>query len=59
VQWVGRSRRGGRFGTTTARTTEAGLEAQLITDAGHTEFYGVATHTCVGIGPDLATGSTS
>ncbi len=32
----------------------AGLEAQLITDAGHTEFHGVPTHTCVGIGPDLA-----
>ena len=36
------------------RATGAGLEAQLITDAGHTEFHGVPTHTCVGIGPDLA-----
>jgi PTH2 family peptidyl-tRNA hydrolase len=36
------------------RACEASLEAQLITDAGHTEFHGVATHTCVGIGPDLA-----
>ena len=35
------------------RARAAGLEAQLITDAGHTEFHGVPTHTCVGIGPDL------
>ena len=32
---------------------EAGLEVHLITDAGLTEFDGVATHTAVGIGPDL------
>ncbi len=32
----------------------AGLEAHLITDAGLTEFAGVATATAVGIGPDFA-----
>ena len=30
---------------------EAGLESHLITDAGHTEFGGVPTRTCIGIGP--------
>lgn len=29
----------------------AGLRAVLITDAGHTEFHGVATHTAMSIGP--------
>ena len=32
-------------------TLEAGLPAALVTDRGHTEFHGVPTHTCVGIGP--------
>lgn len=31
----------------------AGLDAQLITDSGTTEFHGVPTNTCVSIGPDL------
>jgi PTH2 family peptidyl-tRNA hydrolase len=30
----------------------AGLVAELITDSGRTEFHGVPTPTCVGIGPD-------
>ena len=29
----------------------AGLPCSLITDAGNTEFHGVPTNTCVGIGP--------
>jgi len=29
----------------------AGLPFKLITDAGHTEFHGVPTKTCVAIGP--------
>ena len=33
-----------------ARAT--GLAAELITDSGRTEFHGVPTPTCVGIGPD-------
>jgi PTH2 family peptidyl-tRNA hydrolase len=37
-----------------ARAQAAGLESQLITDAGHTEFHCVPTNTCVGIGPDYA-----
>lgn len=32
----------------------AGLNAHLITDAGLTEFKGVPTVTCVGIGPNKA-----
>ena len=32
----------------------AKLEAHLITDSGATEFHGVPTKTCVGIGPDQA-----
>lgn len=32
----------------------AGLRSILITDAGLTEFNGVATNTCIGIGPDDA-----
>jgi peptidyl-tRNA hydrolase, PTH2 family len=31
---------------------KAGLLAELITDAGLTEFGGVATNTCLAIGPD-------
>jgi peptidyl-tRNA hydrolase, PTH2 family len=31
---------------------EAGLTVHLITDAGHTEFGGVPTRTCLAIGPD-------
>ena len=30
---------------------EANLPCALITDAGNTEFHGVPTNTCVGIGP--------
>lgn len=33
---------------------EAGLESHLITDSGKTEFKGVPTRTCIGIGPDYA-----
>ena len=33
---------------------EAGLEVHLITDSGKTEFHGVATPTCLAIGPDYA-----
>ena len=32
----------------------AGLVVSLITDAGRTEFNGVPTVTCIGIGPDEA-----
>ena len=32
---------------------DAGLFATLITDAGHTEFGGKATKTCLAIGPDV------
>ena len=31
-----------------------GVEAQLITDQGHTEFDGVPTNTCLALGPDLS-----
>ena len=33
------------------QATEAGIPNCLITDAGLTEFHGVPTKTCVGIGP--------
>lgn len=33
------------------RAEEAGLPVKLITDAGHTEFNGVPTLTCLAIGP--------
>lgn len=33
------------------RAKKAGLPCTLITDAGHTEFDGIPTKTCVGIGP--------
>mgnify|MGYP003337057731 CR=1 FL=1 len=29
-----------------------GIEANLITDQGHTEFNGVPTNTCLALGPD-------
>lgn len=31
---------------------EAGIACSLIKDAGRTEFGGVPTYTCVGVGPD-------
>ena len=31
---------------------DAGLTVHVITDAGHTEFGGVPTKTCLAIGPD-------
>ena len=31
-----------------------GVEAQLITDQGHTEFNGVPTNTCLALGPDYS-----
>jgi peptidyl-tRNA hydrolase, PTH2 family len=34
------------------KAVEAGLVAHLITDQGLTEFGGVPTRTCLGIGPD-------
>ncbi len=34
------------------KAIEAGLLVYLITDRGLTEFGGVSTHTCLGIGPD-------
>lgn len=33
---------------------EAGVQAELITDSGKTEFAGVPTKTCAALGPDLA-----
>lgn len=36
------------------KAKEAGLNANLITDSGATEFHGVATHTCLAIGPHEA-----
>lgn len=35
-----------------ANARNAGLEAHIVTDAGHTEFHGVPTKTCLAIGPD-------
>ncbi len=32
----------------------AGLETNLITDAGKTEFAGIPTRTCLAIGPDYS-----
>lgn len=32
-------------------TSESDIPCVLITDAGNTEFHGVPTHTCIGIGP--------
>jgi len=37
-----------------ANAKEAKLPCALITDSGKTEFNGVPTKTCVGIGPDYA-----
>lgn len=34
-----------------AEATKAKLPVKLITDAGHTEFHGVPTRTCLAIGP--------
>ncbi len=34
------------------KAIEAGLVAHLITDRGLTEFGGVPTRTCLGVGPD-------
>jgi PTH2 family peptidyl-tRNA hydrolase len=36
------------------KATMEGLQVELITDSGKTEFAGVATKTCVAIGPDQA-----
>lgn len=36
------------------KAQEAGLIVHVITDAGHTEFAGVPTKTCLAIGPDEA-----
>lgn len=33
------------------KAKEANLPCSLITDAGNTEFHGIKTNTCVGIGP--------
>ena len=33
---------------------EKGLESNLITDSGRTEFHGVPTKTCLAIGPDYS-----
>lgn len=35
-----------------ARAQAAGLDVHVVTDAGHTEFGGVPTRTCLAIGPD-------
>lgn len=32
-------------------TNESEIPCCLITDAGNTEFHGVPTHTCIGVGP--------
>ena len=34
------------------KAQDAGLIVHVITDAGHTEFAGVPTRTCLAIGPD-------
>jgi PTH2 family peptidyl-tRNA hydrolase len=34
-----------------AEAEKANLPVKLITDAGHTEFHGVPTRTCLAIGP--------
>lgn len=36
------------------KASDAGLECNLITDAGKTEFDGVPTVTCLAIGPDYS-----
>jgi PTH2 family peptidyl-tRNA hydrolase len=35
-----------------AQADKAGIRNSLITDAGHTEFHGIPTITCMAIGPD-------
>lgn len=37
-----------------AKAECAGLEVHLVTDSGLTEFNGVATNTCLAIGPDYS-----
>ena len=37
-----------------AKAKSAGLTVHVITDAGHTEFNGVPTKTCLAIGPNEA-----
>lgn len=37
---------------TAQKARDAGLTVHVITDAGHTEFGGVPTKTCLAIGPD-------
>ncbi len=32
----------------------AGLQVNLITDSGRTEFHGVPTKTCLAVGPDMS-----
>jgi PTH2 family peptidyl-tRNA hydrolase len=34
------------------KATDAGVTVHVITDAGHTEFGGIPTKTCLAIGPD-------
>ena len=34
------------------KAEDAGLTVHVITDAGHTEFGGIPTKTCLAIGPD-------
>ena len=34
------------------KAQDAGLTVHVITDAGHTEFAGIPTKTCLAIGPD-------
>ena len=34
------------------KAVEKGLTVELVTDSGRTEFNGVATHTCIVIGPN-------
>lgn len=36
------------------KALEAGLQSKLVTDSGKTEFHGVATKTCLAIGPDYS-----
>lgn len=36
------------------KAEQANLRVNVVTDAGHTEFHGVPTRTCLAIGPNLA-----
>jgi PTH2 family peptidyl-tRNA hydrolase len=38
------------------RARDAGLTVHVVTDAGHTEFQGVPTKTCLAIGPNTEDG---